>query len=81
MLTAEDIEAHQRLLGQAADTGLTELVEAYRAARRGYEARRWSGQDADEARARCHILASLLADRLAFGSEAEPSGDHEGSSA
>lgn len=81
MLTAEDLEDHEKLLGDVADMALADVVQAYRAARRLYEARHWAGQDADEARARCHLLAGLLADRLAFGSEAEPLRDQEGSGA
>lgn len=83
MLTAEDLEAHERLLRHAADMALADLVEAYRQARRHYEARHWAGEDADESRARCHILTGLLADRLAFGpaSRAGPAADQEGTEA
>lgn len=69
MLTAEDLKAHERLLGAAADMALADLVEGYRQARRLYETRHWAGEDADEPQARSRLLANLLADRLAFGPE------------
>lgn len=69
MLTAEDIEDHERLLGAAPNMALADLVEAYREARRLYEARHWAGEDADEPEARSRLLANLLADRVAFDAE------------
>ncbi len=69
MLTAEDLEDHERLLGAAPSMALADLVEAYRKARRLYETRHWAGEDADEPQARSRLLASVLADRLAFGQE------------
>ncbi|MBP7818237.1 MAG: hypothetical protein KA085_19125 [Phenylobacterium sp.] len=78
MLTAEDLDAHQKLLGAASAMPVADLIEAYRQAQRDYEARHWAGDDADEPRARCHLLAGLLADHVAFGPEppADPSADH-----
>ncbi|MDO8322131.1 MAG: hypothetical protein Q7T23_04240 [Phenylobacterium sp.] len=83
MLAAEDLEDHERLLGAAPTMALADLVEAYRQARRLYETRHWAGEDADEPRTRSHLLAGLLADRLAFGAEAgvDLSADHEAAKA
>ena len=81
MLTAEDLEDHERLLGAAPRMALADLLEAYRQARRLYETRHWAGEDAAEPEARSRLLASALADRLAFGSEADFSANHEGSGA
>lgn len=67
MLTAEDLQAQDRLIAALPNMALEELVEAYRQARRLYEARHWGSEDADEAEIRCEILARALADRLAFG--------------
>ena len=69
MLTAEDLQAQDRLIAALPDMALEEVVEAYREARRLYEARHWAGEDADELEVRSEILARELADRLAFGPE------------
>ena len=69
MLTAEDMQAHDRLLGELPSLGLADVTEAYRRARRLYETRRWAGEDADEPKVRSEILARDLADRFAFDPE------------
>ena len=80
MLTAEDLQAQDRLIAALPEMTLEEVVEAYRRARRLYEARHWAGEDADEAEVCCEILARELADRLAFGAGPSASGaaDREG---
>ena len=80
MLTAEDLQAQDRLIAALSEMTLEEVIEAHRRARRLYEARHWAGEDAEEPRVRSQILASELADRLAFGPQPLAGGvaAHEG---
>ncbi|MHB8285459.1 MAG: hypothetical protein ACYDD1_12375 [Caulobacteraceae bacterium] len=66
MLTIEDIQAHERLIAALPNMALAQIISAYRDARRLYEARLWSGQDAEEAEVRSELLARTLIDLQAF---------------
>ena len=67
MLTAEDLQAHERLIAALPKMAMEEIVDAYRRTRRTYEAQHWAGEDADHAEVCSEILGRELADRVAFG--------------